>query len=116
MSNRRPELLLEDILQSAEKIQRYVAGMSFEQFLADDKTVDAVVRNFEIIGEASGRLPDDFRNDNKNIDWTRVRGFRNRIVHDYFGIDHSIVWNIVENFLPELITEITKYRRKGGDQ
>ena len=107
MSSRSPELLIEDILESARKIQRYTAGMTLEQFVSDEKTVDAVVRNFEIIGEASSRLPEDFRDSRSTIDWPRIRGFRNRIVHDYFGVDHSIVWNIIENFLPILIEEIT---------
>lgn len=106
MSNRSPELLIEDILDSAKKIQRYTAGMGFEQFVADDKTVDAVVRNFEIIGEATNRLPDDFKAQRSNIDWDRIRGFRNRIVHDYFGIDYSIVWNIIEKYLPALEVEL----------
>ncbi len=72
-------------------------------------TVDAVVRNFEIIGEAAGRLPEEFKDAHSEIDWFRIRGFRNRIVHDYFGIDHSIVWQIKDNFLPELIETLSKY-------
>jgi len=61
----------------------------------------------EIIGEAANRLPNDFKEKNSNIDWDRIRGFRNRIVHDYFGIDYSIVWKIIQNYLPELETELT---------
>ena len=72
----------------------YTNGLSYEQFLADSKTVDAVVRNFEIIGEAANRLPDEIRDRFPNIDWQRIRGFRNRIVHDYMGIDYKIVWLI----------------------
>lgn len=81
--------------------------MSFEQFEADEKTVDAVIRNFEVIGEVSNRLSDNFKTQNPNIDWVRIKGFRNRIVHDYFGIDHAIVWNIRENFLPQLAADLT---------
>ncbi len=80
--------------------------MTFEQFTLDEKTADAVARNFEIIGEAANRLPDEFKAKSSTIDWDRIRGFRNRIVHDYFGIDYSIVWNIIENFLPKLIADI----------
>jgi uncharacterized protein with HEPN domain len=62
---------------------------------------DAVIRNFEIIGEAANRLPQQFRDENESIDWFRIRGFRNRIVHDYFGIDHEIVWKIKKtSFIP----------------
>uniref|UniRef100_UPI004047CA3B HepT-like ribonuclease domain-containing protein n=1 Tax=Algoriphagus sp. TaxID=1872435 RepID=UPI004047CA3B len=60
-------------------------GLSFEDFLADDKTIDAVVRNFEIIGEVSLRIDKDFRHENPQIERKKLRGFRNRIVHDYFG-------------------------------
>ena len=108
MSNRSAKLLIEDILASAEKIQRYTAGITFEQFTLDEKTTDAVARNFEIIGEATNRLPNEFKTQYPNIDWDRIRGFRNRIVHDYFGIDNSIVWKIIENYLPELEAELRK--------
>jgi uncharacterized protein with HEPN domain len=106
MSKRAPQLLLEDILDSTNKILAYTAGLSYEQFLADGKTVDAVIRNFEIIGEAANRLPEEIRDQYPNIDWHRIRGFRNRIVHDYMGIDYTIVWLIKENFLPSMIEEI----------
>lgn len=80
--------------------------MSFEQFLSDGKTIDAVIRNFEIIGEAANRLSEEFKENYPEIDWHRIRGFRNRIVHDYAGIDYSIVWEIKENFLPGLLTKL----------
>jgi len=79
MSKRSPRLLLEDIIGSANKILTYTEGLSYEQFLADDKTIDAVIRNFEIIGEAANRLPEEIRDQYSNIDWHRIRGFRNRI-------------------------------------
>jgi uncharacterized protein with HEPN domain len=107
MSKRSPQLLLEDIIESANKIIAYTDGLSYEQFLADGKTVDAVVRNFEIIGEAANRLPEEIKDQYPNIDWHRIRGFRNRIVHDYMGIDYKIVWLIKENFLQIMIAEIT---------
>ena len=71
-----------------------------------DRTVDAVIRNFEIIGEAANRLPEEFKDRFPEIDWHRIRGFRNRIVHDYFGIDYSIVWTIKETFLPLMIAQL----------
>ena len=102
MSERSPGLLLEDILDSIEKIQSYTAGFSFDDFMNDSKTVDAVIRNFEIIGEAAGRIPDHVKTDYPAVDWHRIRGFRNRIVHHYFGIDYEIVWEIIQNNLDEL--------------
>ncbi len=116
MSERSEQLLLEDIVDAARKIQKYTRGMSFDDFFSDDKTVDAVVRNFEIIGEASNRLSEQFKAENKGIDWSRIRGFRNRIVHDYFGIDHSIVWNIIEHYLPHLSNELKKLSKKSDEE
>jgi uncharacterized protein with HEPN domain len=106
MSKREPKLLVGDILDSAHKIVDYTAGQSFEDFTKDTKTVDAVIRNFEIIGEAANRLPEEFKDRFPEIDWQRIRGFRNRIVHDYFGIDYSIVWTIKETFLPMMIAQL----------
>ena len=103
MSKRDVLLLLDDMLQSAQKIKRYTKGIDYDSFLNDDKTIDAVVRNFEIIGEAANRVDPDFRDSNPEIEWRRIRGFRNRIVHDYFGIDYEIVWSIIETYLDELI-------------
>lgn len=106
MSKRDQILLLEDMLESASKIKRYTTNLDFDSFLSDDKTIDAVVRNFEIIGEAANRLDPDFRTTNAEIEWNRIRGFRNRIVHDYFGIDYEIVWTIIENDIENLIEQL----------
>jgi len=106
MSKRDLILLLEDMLESALKIKRYTTNMDYDLFMADDKTLDAVVRNFEIIGEAANRMDPDFRTMSSEIEWNRIRGFRNRIVHDYFGIDYEIVWTIIENDLENLIEQI----------
>lgn len=106
MSNRDIILLLEDMLESALKIKRYTKDLNFDSFLNDDKTIDAVVRNFEIIGEAANRIDPDFRIVNSEIEWNRIRGFRNRIVHDYFGIDYEIVWTVIENDIENLIEQI----------
>jgi uncharacterized protein with HEPN domain len=106
MSKRSTDLLIDDILDSAQKILDYTLGLTLEQFTADSKTVDAVIRNFEIIGEAANRLPEEFREKHSEIDWHKIRGFRNRIVHDYFGIDYSIVWVIRETFLPKMVSQL----------
>jgi len=106
MSKRSSDLLLLDMKEAAEKILKYTKGLSFEDFLADDKTIDAVVRNFEIIGEASLSLDEDFRFEHPQIEWKKLRGFRNRIVHDYFGIDYEIVWSILTQDLEELVFQL----------
>jgi uncharacterized protein with HEPN domain len=103
MSKRDTILLLEDMLESAKKIKRYTKDLDFKTFLSDDKSIDAVVRNFGIIGEAANRFDPEFRDNTPEIEWNRIRGFRNRIVHDYFGIDYEIVWTIIESYIDELI-------------
>lgn len=106
MSKREPKLLLLDILASIEKIQLYTSELTFDTFLEDSKTRDAVIRNFEIIGEAANRLPEEFKDSNEGINWFRIRGFRNRIVHDYMGIDFQIVWTIIDKDPKKLAEDI----------
>jgi len=106
MSERHPKLLLEDILNSAEKIFRYTENLTYEEFIADSKTIDAVVRNFEIIGEASNRLPQGFKDEHHAVDWYRIRGFRNRIAHQYFGLDYEFMWVLKDTHLSSLVSEI----------
>lgn len=107
MSKREPKLLLSDIIVAVQKIKLYTVNYTFQQFIEDSKTLDAVVRNFEIIGEAANRLPEDFKDKYNKVNWFRIRGFRNRIVHDYMGIDFQIVWTIVEKDLDLLEKEIS---------
>ena len=111
MPKRDADLLIEDMLESGAKILEYTKGLTFDKFTGDSKTIDAVVRNFEIIGEAANRLPQDFKESHPEIDWHRIRGFRNRIVHHYFGIDLDIVWQIKENFLPDMLKQISNLMR-----
>lgn len=110
MSKRPVDLLLDDICGSLDRIGQYTSGMSFDVFSKDRKSVDAVVRNLEIIGEASNRLPADFKNSHSEIQWRKVVGLRHRIVHEYFGIDLQIVWQILQNDLPSLRQAISQIR------
>ena len=102
MSERATRLLLDDIRQSIDRIEEYVRGMSFEDFSEDQKTIDAVTRNLEIIGEAANRLTDEFKEDHSDIEWYKIVGLRHRIVHEYFGVDLQIVWQILRTDLPAL--------------
>lgn len=113
MSKRQPHYLIEDIIESGNKILAYTKDLTFYEFINDDKTIDAVIRNFEIIGEAANKIPEDFKKAHSEIDWRRIRGFRNRIVHEYFGIDYSIVWDTKNLFLPQLISRLNSIRSKG---
>ncbi len=106
MSERSPEVLIQDILDSIQSIQLYTEGMSSRLFLDDPKTRDAVVMHFVVIGEVSSRIPEDFKKENPQIPWSEMRGLRNRIAHDYFGVDYEIVWDIIQNNLASLAQQI----------
>lgn len=106
MAKRNPNLLIQDMLRAGSKIQRYIHDLSESGFRNDEKTVDAVVRNLEIIGEASSQMPPKFTSGNPEIPWAQLRGLRNRIVHAYFGVDEAIIWKIVSSDLPTLMTEL----------
>jgi len=110
MSKRPVDLLLDDICEAIDRIEQYISGMSFDVFSKDRKSVDAVVRNLEIIGEASNRLPADFKNSHSQIQWHKVVGLRHRIVHEYFGVDLQIVWQILQKDLPSLQEAILQIR------
>jgi len=100
MSKRSANLLIQDMLEAIAKIQRYTAGLTTETFSTDEKSVDAVVRNLEIIGEAANRLPEDFKAQHHEVEWAQIVGLRNRIIHDYFGMDLQIVWQVLQRDLP----------------
>lgn len=106
MSKRDAALLIEDMCVAMDKIARYTAGMERAAFLADEKTVDAVVRNLEIIGEAAKQMPEEFKALHAAVPWTQMAGLRNRIVHDYTGIDLELIWDIVQRSLPALRVQL----------
>lgn len=106
MSERSLDLLLQDILESIQNIKTFTAGLSFAQYNSDLKTQHAVERNFSIIGESVSRLPSSFIQKYPGIDWRKIKDFRNFLIHDYFGIDNSIVWNITTQYLDGLEMQI----------
>jgi len=108
MSKRPVDLLLNYIRQSIDRVEQYIKNLSFDAFSDDQKSVDAVVRNLEIIGEAASRLPDEFKEKYSEIEWYKVVGLRHRIVHEYFGIDLEIIWQILNRDLPELRQKLTQ--------
>lgn len=104
--DRDPILYLDDIALSMERVQEYILGLTFEQFMEDYKTIDAVVRNFEIIGEASKNVPLILKEKYSDIPWEEMYRLRNRISHEYFGIDYGILWDIATNNLPQNYADI----------
>jgi len=95
-------LYLDDILEAIKQIRSYVEGQDEKSFANDRKTQDAVVRNLEIVGEAAKSLPDSFKETASEIDWRKITGMRNILVHEYFGINLPIVWDVVQNKLDQL--------------
>ena len=94
-------MYLQDLLVAMTRIAEYLEGFDFDQFKKDYKTVDAVVRNFEIIGEASKKIPDHIKENNPDLPWDEMYLLRNKVSHEYFGIDYEIIWDVCINHLPE---------------
>jgi uncharacterized protein with HEPN domain len=95
MSKRDLKLFLIDILECIEKIESYISELSYEEFIQDAKTKDAVVRNLEIIGEAANQIPEEIQRKYQEIPWPQIISLRNRLIHGYFVVDYDIVWDII---------------------
>ena len=108
---RDSRVYLDDILESIARIRRYTTGLPRDGFVADDKTIDAVVRNLEIIGEAAERLPADLRTLRPEIEWQKIGGLRDILIHEYFGVDVDILWDVISNKLTSLEAAANALRR-----
>ena len=95
-------LYLDDILDSIDRIREYIQGMDDDAFGSDRKTQDAVIRNLEVIGEASRNIADELKAQANEIEWSKIIGFRNILAHEYFGVSVPIVWDIIQNKLDPL--------------
>jgi uncharacterized protein with HEPN domain len=93
-------MYLEDMQLAMSRIAEYLQGYDFKSFKKDYKTVDAVIRNFEIIGEASRSLGEIIKNKYPEVPWKEMYYLRNRVLHEYFGVDHEIIWDVAVNHLP----------------
>jgi len=108
MSKRDPKLFIIEIIRAIEKIDNYIKNISFEDFLKNEMVQDAVIRNLEIIGEAARNIPEDIRNILPDIPWKRIVGFRNIVIHEYFDVDLSVVWQICKKDLPTQKSQFQK--------
>ena len=107
-------LYLDDIVEAIHQIRTYLADVDEEAFTTDRKTQDAVIRNLEIIGEAAGNLPEQFQKTASEIDWRKIKGLRNILIHEYFGINLPIVWDVVQNKLDPLEAACRKLLEKAA--
>jgi len=98
---RNYKMYLDDIQTAMSRIAEYIEGFDFELFKRDYKTVDAVIRNFEIIGEASKNLDDKIKEKYPEVPWKEMYYLRNKATHEYFGVDYEIIWDIATNHLPD---------------
>lgn len=108
MSKRENIDFLHDIQESVKRIISFSEQLTYEQFLDDIKTQDAVIRNIEIIGEATKNITDKLRSEHPEIPWKGLAGTRDKLIHNYFGVNLDIVWNIIKNELPEIELKIEK--------
>jgi len=102
------KLYLKDILAAIESIEAFVEGMDLETFRADDKTASAVIRKFEIIGEAAKGVPEEIRRSYPKVPWKEMAGMRDRLIHFYSGVDYGLVWRTIKERLPEVKPQIAE--------
>lgn len=116
MKKRNQKLYLKDILDSIQKIEEYTKGLSFGEFSHNKMVIDAVIRNFEIIGEASKNVSDKIKSFCQDIPWKEIAGMRDKVIHEYFGVDIEIVWKTIKYRLPELKVTLQDIYNKGNDK
>lgn len=107
-SERRDNDYLSDVLEAMSRVLRYVEGMSFEDFMQDIRTQDAVVRNIEIIGEATKHLSISCRRRFPQIPWKEMAGMRDKLIHHYFGVNYDVVWTVATEEIPQLVPIIAE--------
>lgn len=110
--SRKPDERIDDIELCCEKILRYTAGLDRDRLAENDETTDAVLRNIEVIGEATKNLPDDIGARMPVIDWRKIAGMRDILSHAYYRVDPSIVWDVVESKVPERLRAIRAFRQE----
>lgn len=113
MSERADAEFLADTKEAVLRINAYTQNLSYEQFFEDKKTQDAVVRNLEIIGEAAKNISEELKNKYPQIPWKNLAGARDKLIHHYFGVNFDIVWNIVKQELPQVLSQLEGILKTG---
>ncbi len=103
-----------DMFISCKKILSYIKDMSYEDFKKDEKTVDAVIRNIEILGEAAKKISDEFKRKYPHVEWKEIAKTRDKLIHKYFGVDVEIIWTISKKDIPQLKEKLESILRKEG--
>jgi uncharacterized protein with HEPN domain len=112
--SRDESLYLADIIECCEKVLRFTKGMTYKDFVYDEVHFDAVLRNLEIIGEAVKHIPEETRQKYPQVKWRKIAGFRDVVAHNYFGVSDEIVWDVVENIIPDLLEQVREILKENS--
>ena len=107
-----PEIFLAHILEAIDLIEGYSEGKTLEEFIESRQLQDAIIRRIEIIGEAVKNLPEDFKSDHPEIAWQKIAGMRDVLIHQYFGVDLALTWDVVQSDIPDLKLKISQLKRE----
>lgn len=105
-----------DMLEAVDEISEFIGGMDFAKFSHDKKTLNATIRSLEVLGEAAKKIPPSTRSKHPSLPWKEMAGMRDKLSHEYFGVDVSIVWKVATEELPPLRKEIEKMAKEAGKQ
>jgi len=109
---RKPKVYLNDILEALQKIKNYTEGLNFDKFSEDPKTIDATIRNFEVIGEATKKIPKEIKKKYPHLPWKEMAGMRDKLIHEYFGVNLKVLWKTIKEDLPPLEPLVEEVLRK----
>ena len=109
-ARRKIKLYVQDIIISIGKIEKYTKGFKFEEFIKDEKTIDAIVRNLSVIGEAAKNIPEEVKRKYPQIPWREIIGMRNKVMHEYFGVEEQVLWKTIKDDIPVLKVMIKKLK------